>query len=38
MEAEGELEHVLEIIRQHGLPAAMCQPIGIERDERAAND
>ena len=36
--AQRKLEHVLEEHRSHHLVLAMCEPIGVERDERAAND
>ena len=38
VEAQGELEHVLEIIGQHRLAALMGELVGVERDERAADD
>ena len=36
--AQRKLEHVLEEHRSHHLVLAVCEPIGVERDERAAND
>ena len=34
----GSCEHVLEIIRQHHLAALVREPVGVERDERPAQD
>ena len=36
--AERKLQHVLEEHRAHHLVLAVREPIGVERDERAAND
>ena len=36
VKGERQLQHVLEIIGQHRQAAAMRQPVGIERDQRAA--
>ena len=36
--AERKLEHVLEEHRAHHLVLAMGEPVGVERDERAADD
>src|SRR6478735_6068630 len=38
VEAEWKLQHVLEIVRQHDLAALVGEPVGIERNERPAQD
>ena len=38
VKAQGELEHVLEIIRQHRLAPLMGELVGVERNERPADD
>ena len=35
---ERQLQDVLEIVREHREPAAMRQPVGIERNQRAAKN
>ena len=38
MEGERQLQHVLEIVGQHGLAAAMGEPVRVQRDQHAAAD
>ena len=38
VEAQGKLEHVLEELGENHLTLAMGQPVGMERDKRAAGD
>ena len=35
---ERQLQHVLEIAGQHDVAAAVRQPVGVERDQRAAGN
>ncbi len=38
VEGERQLQHVLEIVRHHGEPPAVREPVGMERDEDAGAD
>ena len=38
VEAERQLQDVLEIVGHHRVPAAVRQPVGVQRDQRAAGD
>ncbi len=38
IEAQGQLQHVLEEHRAHRRVLAMRKPVGVERDQRAADD
>jgi hypothetical protein len=38
VEAKRKLKDVLEEFREHCLAAPMGKPVGVERDERAANN
>ena len=38
VEGDRELQHVLEIVGEHRLLAAMREPVGMERDQHAAAD
>ena len=38
MEAERQLQDVLEIVRHHRVTAAVRQPVGVQRHQRAAGD
>ena len=38
VEAQRQLQDVLEVVGHHRVAAAMRQPVGVQRDERAADD
>ena len=38
VEAQRKPENMLEEFRKHRLPAPMGKPVGVKRDERAANN